>query len=138
MVSNSKEKAATPPVSAKKGDTIGIIKFLKGGDGKFKCRSKIIKIGKHRDSDVVVKGFGVGRTSATISRGPDGFCLTFVGGMSRPRVNGEKVKRERILADADVIKIGAAELQFFERKPRKPGNKNPEKTTQTAPQPSPE
>lgn len=138
MVSKSNEKAAPPPVDAKKRDSIGIIKFLKGGEGKFKCRSKILKIGKHRDSDVVVKGFWVGHTSATISKGPDGFCLTYVGGMSRPKVNGEEVKREIILTDADVIKVGAAELQFFERKPRKPGDRITEKATQADPQPSPE
>jgi pSer/pThr/pTyr-binding forkhead associated (FHA) protein len=137
MVNKNKEKAAEPPVSAKKSDTIGIISFLKGGDGKYKCRKSVTKIGKHPDSDIIVKGFMVGSTSATINRRPDGFYLSYVGGMSRPKVNEKKVTRETILNDSDVINIGATELQFFERKPRKPKEKKIEKK-QSNPQASPE
>ena len=119
MVNKNKEKAAEPPVSAKKSDTIGIISFLKGGDGKYKCRKSITKIGKHPDSDIVVKGFMVGRTSATISKRPDGFYLSYVGGVSRPKVNAKKVRSERFLYDNDIIEIGKTTMQFFERKPKK-------------------
>jgi len=131
------EKGAAPPVNAKKSDTIGIISFLKGGDRKYKCRKSITKIGKHSDSDIAVKGFMVGRTSATISKRPDGFYLSYVGGMSRPKVNGKKVKRDMILNDSDVIEIGANKMQFFERKPRKSKGKRIEKK-QSDPQASPE
>ena len=127
MVKKNKEKAvAAPantnkaaPVNTNKIGTIGIIRFLEGGDGKYQCRKSITKIGKHADADIPVKGFLVGSTSATISRRPDGFYLSYVGGMSRPKVNGKKVKREIALNDADVIEIGANKMQFFERKPCK-------------------
>lgn len=137
MVDKNKEDVAAPPVEAKKSDTIGIISFLKGGDGKFKCRKSITKVGKHSDSDITVKGFFVGSTSATISKRPDGFYLSYVGGMSRPKVNGTKVKLETILNDSDVIQIGANQMQFFERKPRKSKEKKIEQN-QPEPQPSPE
>jgi len=136
MVNKNKEKAAKPPVSAKKSDTVGIISFLTGGDAKYICRKSITKIGKHPDSDIVVKGFMVGSTSATISKRPDGFYLSYVGGMSRPKVNEKKVKRETILNDSDVINIGANKLQFFERKPQKLKKKIVKK--QSSPKASPE
>ena len=79
----------------------------------------------------------MGRTAATISKRPDGFYLTCVGGMSLPKVNQQKVKREILLNDADVIDIGACQLQFFERKPRKAHEKKLEKK-HTEPQVSPE
>ena len=119
MVNKNKPKEVRPPVSASRIETIGILSFLDGGSGKYKCRKSITKIGRHPDSDVVVKGFMVGRTSATISRRPDGFYLSYVSGLSRPKVNEKKVKRETILNDLDIIEIGTTKLQFFERKPRK-------------------
>ena len=121
MVDKSKPKTGSPQVaSARKIDTIAVLRFLDGGSGQYRCRTSITKIGKHRDSDIVVKGFMVGRTAATISKRPDGFYLNYVGGMSHPKVNGKKVRREMILNDSDVIEIGKARLQFFERKPKNP------------------
>jgi pSer/pThr/pTyr-binding forkhead associated (FHA) protein len=128
MVDKSIPKAADPQAGVKKIDTIAILVFLNGGSGKYKCRKPITTIGKHRDSDIVVKGFLVGRTSATISKRPDGFYLSYVGGTSRPKVNATKVNRERFLYDNDIIEIGSATLQFFERKPKKPKEKNIDET----------
>ena len=119
MVNKSKPTAVTPPDSAKRALTIGILSFLEGGNGKYICRKSITNFGKHPDSDVVVKGFMVGKTSATISRRPDGFYLSYVSGFSRPKVNDKKVKQETVLNDLDIISIGATKLQFFERKPIK-------------------
>ena len=131
------EEAAEPPVNVKKRDTIGIISFLEGGEGKYKCRKSITKIGKHPDSDIIIKGFTVGSTSATIDKRPDGFYLSYVGGMSRPKVNEQKIRRETILNDSDVINIGNCQMQFFERKPRKPKEKKLGKKHAT-PQASPQ
>ena len=137
MVNKNQAKAAQPPVSGKRIETIGILSFLDGVSGKYKCRKSITKIGKHPDSDVVVKGLWVGRTSATISRRPDGFYLSYVGGMSRPKVNEKKVKQEMILNDLDIIEIGSTKLQFYERKPRKLKEKK-QSANHPAPQVSPE
>jgi pSer/pThr/pTyr-binding forkhead associated (FHA) protein len=137
MVDKSNPETAAPQASAKKIDTIAILSFLDGGSGKYKCRKSITKIGKDPDSDIVVKGFMVGRTSATISKRPDGFYLSYVGGASRPKVNAKKVKRERFLYDNDIIEIGKTTMQFFERKPKKSKEKKLDKT-QPVPQASPE
>jgi len=124
MVDKSKPEAAGPQTSAKKIETIAILSFPGGDSGKYICRKSITKIGKHPDSDIVVKGFMVGGTSATISKRPDGFYLSYVGGASRPTVNAKKVKREKFLCDKDIIKIGKTTMQFFERKPIKSKGKN--------------
>ena len=136
MVNKSKPKAAKQPVSTKITETIGILSFLNGANGKYICRKSITKLGKNPDSDVVVKGFMVGSTSATISRRPDGYYLSYVSGMSRPKVNEKKVKQETILNDLDIIAIGATKLQFFERHPRKLKKKLSK--NHPAPQASPE
>ena len=100
-------------------NAIAILRFEDGDGRKYKCRKSIIKIGKDPDSDIVVKGFMVGKTAATISKRPDGFYLSYVDGMSKPRVNSKKVKSEKILHDNDIIEIGTARLRFNERKLRK-------------------
>ena len=129
MVDKSKPKTGSPQVaSARKIDTIAVLRFLDGGSGPYRCRKSITKIGKHRDSDIVVKGFMVGRTAATISKRPDGFYLNYVGGLSHPKVNGTRVRREMILDDSDIIEIGKTRLQFFERKPKNPKEKKFEDT----------
>jgi pSer/pThr/pTyr-binding forkhead associated (FHA) protein len=123
MVDKSKPETAAPQSSVKRIDTIAILSFLDGGSGKYKCRKSITKIGKHPDSDIVVKGFLVGLTSATISKRPDGFYLSYVGGVSRPKVNAKKVRSERFLYDNDIIEIGKTTMQFLERKPKKSNEK---------------
>ena len=125
MVDKSKPETAAPQTSVKKNDTIAILSFPDGGLGKYICRKSITKIGKHPDSDIVVKGFLVGRTSATISKRPDGFYLSYVGGMSRPKVNAKKVTSERFLYDNDFIEIGKTTMQFFERKPKPNPSRRP-------------
>jgi pSer/pThr/pTyr-binding forkhead associated (FHA) protein len=93
------------------------ISYLAGGNGKIKLNGKITKFGKHRTSDIVVKGLFVGRTSVTISRRPDGFYLSYVGGLSKPKINEKAVKQSAILNDLDIIDIGSTKLQFFTQKP---------------------
>ena len=137
MVNKSKDESAKPPAKEKKSDTIAILRFVDGGEGKYKCRSSIIKIGKHRDSDIIVKGLGIGRTSATISRRSDGFYLTYIGGARKPKVNSKKVKHDKILHDNDIIQIGKTKLRFSERRPKKSKVKKVEET-QPTPQATPE
>ncbi len=91
----------------------GVLTYLNGGNGKIELTGKITKFGKHRTSDVVVKGLFIGRTSVTISKRPDGFYLSYVGGLSKPRINEKPVKQSAILNDLDVIDIGSTKLQFF-------------------------
>jgi pSer/pThr/pTyr-binding forkhead associated (FHA) protein len=137
MVNQSKDEAPEPPAEAKKPNTIAILRVETGGSGKYKCRNSTLKIGKYRDSDIVVKGFGVGGTSATISKRADGFYLSYIGGISRPKVNSKKVKSDKLLHDNDIIKIGKTTLRFSERRPGKSKEKKSKKN-QNIPQVSPE
>lgn len=88
--------------------------FLAGGSGKIKLSKKITKIGKHPDSDIVIKGMWVGLTAVTISKRPDGYYLSYVGGMSKPKINDKPIKHSIILNDLDVVEIGPAKMQFYD------------------------
>jgi pSer/pThr/pTyr-binding forkhead associated (FHA) protein len=114
-----KPEAAGPVARDITNETVGILAYLAGGDGKVVIRGKIIKLGRDRSSDIIVKGMLVGRTAATISRRPDGFYLSYVGGAAKPRVNEITVKKSILLNDRDIIYIGSTKLKFFERKLRK-------------------
>jgi len=96
-------------------DASGYLAYLSGGQGKLDLFSKLIKIGKAPTSEIVVKGFLVGETAATISRRPDGYYLSYAGGFCKPRVNDQTVKKSVMLQDLDVIAIGSVKLQFFTR-----------------------
>ena len=98
--------------------------FLAGFDGRLdplvmigddvELTKKLTKIGKDFSNDIVISGgFTVGQTAATISKMPDGFYLSYVGGMSKPKLNGKPVSGSRLLTDFDNIEIGSAKFQFF-------------------------
>ena len=109
-------KPEVPRPLFKNDDKISVcgLNFLAGGDGKIKLSKKITKIGKHPKSDIVVKGMWVGQTAVTISKRPDGFYISYVGGMSKPKINNISIKHSIILNDLDVIDIGPARLQYHD------------------------
>ena len=47
-----------------------------------------------------------------ISKLPDGFHLSYVGGFTKPKVNDKIIKQSVILKDEDIIAIGSVKLQF--------------------------
>jgi pSer/pThr/pTyr-binding forkhead associated (FHA) protein len=114
MMKKSKSDA---PQSLIKDDNIGSasgLAFLAGGSGKIKLSKMIIKIGKHPESDIVIKGLWVGQTAVTISKRPDGYYISYVGGISKPKINDKTIKHSIILYDLDIIDIGPAKLQFHD------------------------
>lgn len=114
MMKKSKPKAPKPLNQDDNiNSTCGLV-FITGGSGKTKLAKKITKIGKHPESDIVIKGLWVGQTAVTISKRPDGFYIRYVGGMSKPKVNDKLIKHSVILNDLDVIDIGPAKLQFYD------------------------
>jgi len=117
MLKKSNLRVPKPVTKGNKNQIVGVLTYLAGGNGKVKLNGKITKLGKHRTSDIVVKGLFVGRTSVTISRRPDGFYLSYVGGLSKPKINEKAVKQSAILNDLDIIDIGSTKLQFFIQKP---------------------
>lgn len=97
-------------------DRPAVLSYLAGGQGEIELSKKLVKIGKDSTSDIVVSGLMVGQTAATISRRPNGYFLSFVGGMSKPKVNGESIKESIQLNEFDMIEIGSVKLQFVLQK----------------------
>ena len=97
---------------ASKKEPQGVLSYLGGGEGEVEIDKKLFKIGKKAGNDIVVSGLMVGGTAATISKRPNGYSLSYVEGMSKPKVNGEAVKESVMLKEFDVIEIGSAKLQF--------------------------
>ena len=92
---------------------VGVISFLAGGEGEIELTRKLVKIGKDPNADIVVSGLTVGATAATISKRPNGYHLSYVSGLAKPRINGKTVKESVALHEFDIIEIGSARMQFF-------------------------
>jgi len=111
-------KASLPFTAVEDDQPAVVITYLAGGFGKVELKRKISTIGKHPSSDVVVKGFLVGQTSFTITQKPEGFYLTHISGLAKPKVDGHKVKVPTIIDDLSIIEIGSAKLQFSIEDPK--------------------
>jgi pSer/pThr/pTyr-binding forkhead associated (FHA) protein len=107
-----------PIVTKKRKETISTLAFLAGGKGKIKLTKKTTFIGKHPESDIVVKGVWVGKSAVSISKRPDGYYLCYLGGLSKPKVNEKPVKQIILLKDCDVIDIGSTKLRFSSKEPQ--------------------
>ena len=110
--SGKRPKVSRPYTAIENDQPAVVITYLAGGFGKVILKRKISTIGKHPSSDVVVKGFLVGQTAATITHRPEGLCLTHIGGLAKPKVNGNIVKDPIIIDDLSIIEIGKAKLQL--------------------------
>jgi pSer/pThr/pTyr-binding forkhead associated (FHA) protein len=111
----AKSPAKLEPQKPEKESPIGVLSFLAGGEGEVKLSRKLTKIGKKPTSDIVVLGLMVGQTAATISKRPNGYYLSYVAGISKPKVNGKTVKTSVMLKEFDVIEIGSAKMQFVHK-----------------------
>ncbi len=103
-----------PPIEPKsrEADLSGVLTYLAGGIGQVELKRKITTIGKDRTSDIVVKGMLVDPTAATIKRAPDGCYLTYISGLTKPKVNEKPVTDSVLLKDLDIIELGSVRLQF--------------------------
>ncbi len=99
--------------TAEKKEPAAVLSFLKGGEGEVVLSKKLIKIGKDDSNDIIVSGFLVGKTAATISKRPTGYFLSYVEGMTKPKVNGRSVKDTVQIKEFDKIEIGSATLEFI-------------------------
>jgi pSer/pThr/pTyr-binding forkhead associated (FHA) protein len=100
-------------------EKVGVLSFIAGSDlGEIEVTKPLIKIGKAVTSDIRLPGLFMAATAATIGRRPTGFILSFVGGVSRLKVNGEVVRGTAELNDMDTIQLGRYKFQFYEKKSR--------------------
>jgi hypothetical protein len=131
---DAKPEAAAPPEPApepasepaseavsiknkKKKKIRGYLSYLAGGEGTLALKQKVIKIGKDGASDILVKGWKIGKTAATISRTRDGYFFSYVNGFAKPRINNKKAsKKPQKLNESDIISIGSIQLQFIGKK----------------------
>lgn len=112
---NKNAASTTPagPAAPPKKEAVGILSYLKGGEGEVPLVKKLVKIGKDSSNDIVVGGFLTGATAATISRRPNGYVLSYVEGMTKPKVNGTTVKDTVQLREFDKIEIGSVLLELI-------------------------
>lgn len=92
---------------------LGILSYLSGGEGEIKLNRKLIKIGKDAGNEIVVGGFTMGKVAATISKMPKGYQLSYVGGLSKPKVNDVAIKESVNLEEFDTIEIGSLKFKFL-------------------------
>ncbi len=111
----AKNVGGKPAQAAESTEIIGVLSYLAGGEGEVELTKKLTKIGKNSSSDIVVSGLTVGQTAATISKRPDGYHLSYVGGMSKPKVNNATVKESLGLKQFDVIEIGSVKMQLIHK-----------------------
>jgi pSer/pThr/pTyr-binding forkhead associated (FHA) protein len=119
------EPAPDQDIDGKNKSVRGYITYLIGGEGTMPLKHKVTKIGKDSFCDVLVRGWNIGKTAATISRTRDGYFFSYVSGWAKPKINDKKVsKKPQKLEDSDIIVIGNAQLQFIgkKRKNKKPAN----------------
>ncbi len=100
-----------PPAPTSGG--IGVLTYLAGGAGDIELTKKLTKLGKNKANDIVISGLMMGQTAAAVSNRPNGYYIGYVGGMAKPKVNGETVKESVLLKEFDVIELGSAKFQFM-------------------------
>ena len=100
-------------ISHSERQNIGVLSYLTGKKEKIQLKGPMIRIGKDPNSDVLVSGFGVGKTSAVLNLSPDGWYINYVEGFFRPRINKKILKESIKLNNLDIIKIGSIKLQFL-------------------------
>lgn len=106
------------PVSTKepsqyRGRLNGKLTVLSGGKQELALGHLPVRIGSSPNADIIVRGFGVGATAAVINRLEDGWYLSYVGGLSKVRVNRLPVKTSVKLNRLDVIHLRKTVIQFL-------------------------
>jgi hypothetical protein len=101
----------------KKKKVRGYLTYLVGGEGTLALKQKVIKIGKDAASDILVRGWNIGKTAATISRTRNGYFFSYVSGLAKPKINDKRAsKKPQKLSELDIISIGSTKLQFIGKK----------------------
>ncbi len=102
--------------SIKKQDgVVGVLAYVSGGRGEVVLAKKMMTMGKSTASDIVVRGFFVGKRAASISKRVDGYYLSYSGGLAKLKLNGEVIKNVVRLNEFDIIEIGSVKLQLISR-----------------------
>ncbi len=99
--------AAGKPTAATGGRIVSLT------DGReYQVVGTSLKFGRDASADVVVGGTQVSRRHAEIVQSPRGYILVD-NSTNGTWVNGERVQNQRLLARADMIRIGEEEFRFY-------------------------
>ena len=79
-----------------------------------KLKKDTTLMGSGGNVEIRIKGFTVANVAAAIRRGKDCYYISFMGGMSKLRVNGNKVDAEVKLKSKDRVEIGSYIFEFLE------------------------
>lgn len=94
-------------------ENIGVLSFLTGKKDKVQLKGQTVRIGKDPNSDIIIRGFGIGKTSTVLNLSSDGWYINFVEGFIKPRINNKTIKEAVRLNNLDIIKLGSTKLQFL-------------------------
>jgi pSer/pThr/pTyr-binding forkhead associated (FHA) protein len=97
----------------KKTEQIGVLSYLTGKKQHIQLNAKMTRIGKDVNSDIRIKGIGVGKTAAVINRLPDGWYVNYVGGFFRPKINSLTINKSAKIENLDILKIGSTKMQVL-------------------------
>ncbi|MGD2126004.1 MAG: FHA domain-containing protein [Desulfobacteraceae bacterium] len=110
----AKQKIPTP--APRPPEKIGVISFIdRSGLGEIELTKKLTKIGKADTAEIRLSGVLMGGTAATISKRPSGYTISYAGGMTKLKVNGQVVKESVQLNDFDTIELGSYKFQFYQK-----------------------
>jgi pSer/pThr/pTyr-binding forkhead associated (FHA) protein len=117
MILNKQVEASetSKPLPRKQKKSVGVLSDLSGYGSEVVLSKKLVKIGKDVKSDVRVRGLAVAAVAATITELADGWYLSHVGGLFKPKVNNQPVTRSVKLNSLDTIEIGSTKFQFIVR-----------------------
>jgi pSer/pThr/pTyr-binding forkhead associated (FHA) protein len=97
---------------------IPVLAYIQGGEGRVVLKNKFTRIGKEETNDIIATGMFVGPRAATLTKQNDGYILAHVGGLSRIRINGRKVKSPQKLEHGDIVTLGKLTMKYLS-KPKK-------------------
>jgi pSer/pThr/pTyr-binding forkhead associated (FHA) protein len=97
----------------KRKEQIAVLSYLSRGGTRFRLNGNLIRIGRDPKSEVPVKGFGIGKTAAIITKLSDGWYISGAGGFFKPKLNDAILEKSIKLKHFDIIKIGNTKLQFI-------------------------
>jgi hypothetical protein len=100
-------------ISHSENEYIGVLSYLTGKKENIQLKNPMIRIGKDPNSDILISGLGVGKTSAVLNLSSDGWHINYVEGFFKPRINNKILKESIKLNNLDIIKIGSTKLQFL-------------------------
>lgn len=104
---------AGPSKAAGKATTATGGRIVSLTDGReYQVLGASLKFGRDASADVVVPGGQISRRHAEIVVSPRGYILVD-SSTNGTFVNGERVQNQRLLARADVIKLGEEEFRFY-------------------------